>query len=313
MAASRSVLTVLCPTPVLFLVLFLFFSGVSKLILPQGEGSEAVAAVGGNTPVVLAVLDEFAGYSLRDAQGRIDASSIPQFRGAGTGCDLVPECHDRRGWDHPCRARDPERPGPGEGRTCRSSRTTPRTSSRSWGELCAECQRAGHGPMSGAALRGGTARIDQGPSEGPRRRSESGLPAPARSGRPRRRSGSGRPDLRWFPPRRRPRTDAAVRPAIRARCRHPIRGLSGPDRPVAAGDGQGGLLAATSHLHLPPRATPPYAVGVAALGAAVRDRGPRPPGSGRRQLGKGSAPRAAGAASVSSCRPDTSTVWWASS
>ncbi len=84
-AAARSVLTVLGPAPVLFLVLFLLVSNVSKLILPQDEAADVKASVGGNTPVVVVVLDEFAGYALRDARGRVDASRYPNFAALAKG------------------------------------------------------------------------------------------------------------------------------------------------------------------------------------------------------------------------------------
>jgi hypothetical protein len=72
------VLTVLGPAPVVFLVIFLLLSPVSKLVL--GEGEEAVAATArGSTPVVVVVFDEFSAASLADRRGRIDASRFPNL------------------------------------------------------------------------------------------------------------------------------------------------------------------------------------------------------------------------------------------
>ena len=66
--AVRSVLTVLGAAPVLFLALFLLFSPVSKLVLPQAEDSSAAADVAGDTPVVVVVFDEFAGTGLMNSR-----------------------------------------------------------------------------------------------------------------------------------------------------------------------------------------------------------------------------------------------------
>ena len=77
--AVRSVLTVLGAAPVLFLALFLLFSPVSKLVLPQAEDSSAAADVAGDTPVVVVVFDEFAGTGLMNSRLQIDASRYPHF------------------------------------------------------------------------------------------------------------------------------------------------------------------------------------------------------------------------------------------
>jgi hypothetical protein len=73
-----SMLTVLSPAPVLFLVFFLFFSDVSKLVLPEEEAT-VEASVGGDTPVVFVVLDEFSGLHLLDRSGRINGARFPNF------------------------------------------------------------------------------------------------------------------------------------------------------------------------------------------------------------------------------------------
>jgi hypothetical protein len=78
-APVRSFLTVLSPAPLLFLVLFLFLSPVSDLVLPEG-GSEAVAGESrSRTPVVMVVFDELPATSLMDAEDRIDADRYPAF------------------------------------------------------------------------------------------------------------------------------------------------------------------------------------------------------------------------------------------
>ena len=78
-APVRSFISVLSPAPLLFLVLFLFISPVSELVLPEG-GAEAVAGESGSkTPVVMVVFDELPATSLMDARGRIDASRYPAF------------------------------------------------------------------------------------------------------------------------------------------------------------------------------------------------------------------------------------------
>jgi hypothetical protein len=78
-APVRSFLTVLSPAPLLFLVLFLFLSPVSELVLPEG-GAEAVAGESrSRTPVVMIVFDELPATSLMDAEDRIDARRYPAF------------------------------------------------------------------------------------------------------------------------------------------------------------------------------------------------------------------------------------------
>jgi hypothetical protein len=73
-------LSVLSPTPVVFLALFLLFSPVSELVLPQGdlETPESVE-VGSDAPVVVVIFDELPLTSLLDARGRIDAARYPAF------------------------------------------------------------------------------------------------------------------------------------------------------------------------------------------------------------------------------------------
>ena len=63
----------------LFLVLFLFISPVSELVLPEG-GAEAVAGDSrSGPPVVMVVFDELPATSLMDSRDRIDARRFPAF------------------------------------------------------------------------------------------------------------------------------------------------------------------------------------------------------------------------------------------
>jgi hypothetical protein len=73
-------LSVLAPAPLVFLALFLLFSPVSELVLPQKEveAPESVE-VGSNAPVVVVVFDELPLTSLLDPRGRIDAVRYPAF------------------------------------------------------------------------------------------------------------------------------------------------------------------------------------------------------------------------------------------
>jgi hypothetical protein len=74
----RSFLTVLVPAPLVFILLFLFHSPVSKLVLVH-EGHAKSVAFEARTPVVFVVFDEFSTVSLMDARGRIDAKRFPNF------------------------------------------------------------------------------------------------------------------------------------------------------------------------------------------------------------------------------------------
>ena len=74
-----TVLDVLSFTPLLFLVIFLFFSPSTSLWLPGSEPEEAEATVQEDPPIVFVILDEFPTGSLMDAPGRIDESLYPNF------------------------------------------------------------------------------------------------------------------------------------------------------------------------------------------------------------------------------------------
>ena len=78
-APVRSFVTVISPAPLLFLVLFLFLSPVSELVLPEG-GAEAVAGEArSRVPVVMVVFDELPATSLMDSRDRVDARRYPAF------------------------------------------------------------------------------------------------------------------------------------------------------------------------------------------------------------------------------------------
>lgn len=74
----RSFLSVLSPAPILFLILFLFFSDVSKIVLPEDASAKSAAGVA-RVPVVMVVFDEIPSTSLMDEKGGIDAKRYPAF------------------------------------------------------------------------------------------------------------------------------------------------------------------------------------------------------------------------------------------
>jgi hypothetical protein len=76
--AVRSIANVLVLAPVVFLVLFLFFSPVEKLVFPQ-EARASLVAENANTDVVFLILDEFPTSSLMNRKRGIDATRFPNF------------------------------------------------------------------------------------------------------------------------------------------------------------------------------------------------------------------------------------------
>jgi hypothetical protein len=74
---ARMLLSVVGAAPVLFLVLFLFFSPVSRLLASPPKPHLAEAPSG--APVVMVVLDELPVVSLMRADGTIDAERYPNF------------------------------------------------------------------------------------------------------------------------------------------------------------------------------------------------------------------------------------------
>ena len=76
--AARTLLTVLGPAPVVFVVLFLVFSDVSDLVFPAAANVQATH-VKATAPIVLVIFDEFPVHSLMAADGRVDAVRYPNF------------------------------------------------------------------------------------------------------------------------------------------------------------------------------------------------------------------------------------------
>jgi hypothetical protein len=76
--AVRSMASLLVLTPPIFLVLFLFFSPVEKLVFPPAVRASLVAE-NGKKDVVFLILDEFPTSSLMNEQGKIDAIRYPNF------------------------------------------------------------------------------------------------------------------------------------------------------------------------------------------------------------------------------------------
>jgi hypothetical protein len=120
----RTFVTVISPAPLLFLVLFLFVSPVSELVLPEG-GAEAVAGESGSkTPVVMVVFDE------------LPATTPNAFRPSRRS-PVTPPGTARRRRSPAARPRPCRRCSPAAGRaraTCRSPATILRA--------CSACSRA---------------------------------------------------------------------------------------------------------------------------------------------------------------------------
>jgi hypothetical protein len=77
--AVPAVLTVLGPLPLVFLLLFLFGSDVSKLVLPEDDAQAAGAHVRSSVPVVMLVFDEFDANMLMNGRHRIDPTRYPNL------------------------------------------------------------------------------------------------------------------------------------------------------------------------------------------------------------------------------------------
>jgi hypothetical protein len=76
---ARSFLTLLSAAPILFLALFLFDSGASKLVVSSGSAEAAAVRVRATTPIVFLLFDEFPAIDLQQADGGIDARRFPSF------------------------------------------------------------------------------------------------------------------------------------------------------------------------------------------------------------------------------------------
>ena len=76
--ATRSLLGVLTPAPVVFAALFLLFSDVSDLVFSHRADVRADTGAA-RAPVVLVIFDELPVSSLMDAGGHLDARRFPNF------------------------------------------------------------------------------------------------------------------------------------------------------------------------------------------------------------------------------------------
>ena len=201
--AAPAMLSVLSPAPLLFVVLFLFFSPVTDLVLPEDDDAAAAGTTTkARVPIVMVVFDEFSGASLMDARGRLDSTRYPNFarlardatwyRNATTVADYTSDAVPavltgmRPEKDQlPIRADHPD-----------SLFTTWETTTRStWRS------RSPRSARRPAAARG--ARPDRRAAARPRVGPEHRLAPPAPAGRPRRRPARRGPDVQRLRQRRR--------------------------------------------------------------------------------------------------------------
>ncbi|MFI7576738.1 sulfatase-like hydrolase/transferase [Micromonospora sp. NPDC049497] len=85
--------------PPVFVVLFLFASPTSAVVLPRGEGGAAGTAKGGiHPPVVMLILDELPLVSLLGPDGRIDAARFPHFAELAGGSTWYRNATGVSGW-----------------------------------------------------------------------------------------------------------------------------------------------------------------------------------------------------------------------
>jgi hypothetical protein len=76
----KQLLDILTPAPIVFLVLFIFFSDTNKLIFPAKDASALGVKVNSSTPVVMVVFDELPTATLMDGSGRqINKRLFPGF------------------------------------------------------------------------------------------------------------------------------------------------------------------------------------------------------------------------------------------
>ena len=88
----RSFLTVLSPAPLVFLVLFLFISPVSKITLADDASAQSIGGIK-PIPVVMVVFDEFPGISLLDADDKVDPVRYPGFAQLAKDGTWFPNAH----------------------------------------------------------------------------------------------------------------------------------------------------------------------------------------------------------------------------
>lgn len=88
----RSFLTVLSPAPLVFLILFLFISPVSKITLAGEASAKSIDGIK-PIPVVMVVFDEFPGISLLDANDKVDPVRYPGFAQLAEDGAWFPNAH----------------------------------------------------------------------------------------------------------------------------------------------------------------------------------------------------------------------------
>jgi Sulfatase len=100
-AGVRTFLTVLSPAPLVFVILFLGFSPVNELVMPDEASGSVAGPERSSTPIVQIILDELPVSTLTGTDGKIDAARFPNlarlaagatwFRNATTVADSTPE------------------------------------------------------------------------------------------------------------------------------------------------------------------------------------------------------------------------------
>jgi hypothetical protein len=88
----RSFLTVLSPAPLVFLILFLFISPVSKITLADDASAKSIDGIK-PIPVVMVVFDELPGISLLDANDEVDPVRYPGFAQLAEDGTWFPNAH----------------------------------------------------------------------------------------------------------------------------------------------------------------------------------------------------------------------------
>jgi hypothetical protein len=88
----RSFMTVLSPAPLIFLILFLFISPVSKITLAGEASAKSIDGIE-PIPVVMVVFDELPGISLLDANGEVDPVRYPGFAQLAKDGTWFPNAH----------------------------------------------------------------------------------------------------------------------------------------------------------------------------------------------------------------------------
>jgi hypothetical protein len=99
LAAVRSFVTILGPAPLVFVVLFLFFSPTSDLVLADEPGALA-APQAATDPVVVVLFDELPLGALLDARGEIDRARFPSFARLAASSTWYPNATSVSAWTH---------------------------------------------------------------------------------------------------------------------------------------------------------------------------------------------------------------------